>query len=136
MTNLVGSEAGLESRDRRMGERLFFRSGGRKTVRDVDVVFDVLSDRRRRIVLDYLRDHEGEWVSTGTLADRVASWEFELHDPASVSVESIEIDLVHGHLPKLDEAGLIDCDGSLVRYRGDDRVERFLDLSRREGSLP
>jgi len=136
MTNLVAPKGGLESRDRRTDGRLFFRSGGRETGRDIDVVFDVLSDRRRRIVLDYLREYEGEWVSTGTLADRVASWEVELYDPASVSVESIEIDLAHGHLPKLDESGLIECDGSLVRYRGDDRVERFLDLSRREGSLP
>jgi len=136
MTNLVAPKGGPKSRDRRTDGQLFFRSGGRETVRPLDDVFDVLSDRRRRIVLHYLRDHEEEWVSTGTLADRVASWEVELYDPASVSVASIEIDLAHGHLPKLHESGLVERDGSLVRYRGDDRVERFLDLSRREGSLP
>lgn len=113
-----------------------FRSGSPPADRDLDVVFDVLSDRRRRIVLDYLRDHEGEWVPTETLADRIAAWEVELYDPATVSTESIEIDLVHGHLPKLEESGLVDHDGRLVRYRGDDRVERLLDLSRREGPLP
>ena len=136
MTNLVAPKGGPKSRDRRTDGRLFFRSGGRETGRDIDVVFDVLSDRRRRIVLDYLRDREGERVSVESLADRIAGWEVELYDPASVSTESIEIDLVHGHLPKLEQAGLVDFDGQRVRYRGDDRVERFLDLSRREGPFP
>lgn len=105
---------------------------------DLDVVFDLLSDRRRRIVLNHLRDADEEWVDVGVLAERIAAWEVELVDPTSVSVESIEIDLVHGHLPKLDAADVVEYDGERrrVAYRGTDRVERFLDLSKREGPLP
>ena len=136
MTDLAGPEGATESRQRRAGTAPFLRSGDREAGSDLDVVFDVLAERRRRIVLDYLRDHEEEWVPTGALADRIAAWEVELYDPASVSVESIAIDLAHGHLPKLEESGLVDFDGRRVRYRGDDRVERFLDLSLREGPFP
>ena len=118
------------------GSAPLFRGG--KTAHDLDEVFDVLSDRRRRIVLNHLRDAEGEWVRVGDLAERIATWEVELVDPASVSVESIELDLVHGHLPKLESTDLIDYeqDERRVTYRGADRVEQFLDLSRREGPLP
>lgn len=115
---------------------MFLRGG--ETTYDLDVVFDLLADRRRRIVLNHLREAEEEWVPVGDLAERIAGWEVELVDPTSVSVESIEIDLVHGHLPKLDSADVVvyDEDERRVAYRGEDRVERFLDLSRREGPLP
>lgn len=82
------------------GSSALFRGG--KTAYGLDDVFDILSDRRRRIVLNHLRDAEVEWISVGDLAEQIAAWEVELIDPASVSVESIEIDLVHGHLPKLE----------------------------------
>lgn len=115
---------------------VFFRTRG--TQPDLDVVFTLLSDRRRRIVLNGLRGADGEWVPVDDLAERIAAWEAELADPATVSERSIEIDLVHGHLPKLDEAGVIDYDGDERRaaYRGGDSVERFLDLAERVGPLP
>lgn len=118
------------------GSTVFLRGG--ETTYDLDVVFDILSDRRRRIVLNHLRDADEEWVDVGDLAERIAAWEIELVDPTTVSVESIEINLVHGHLPKLDATDVIDYDEGdrRVAYRGADRVERFLDLSRREGPLP
>ena len=136
MARHVGSTVEPTARERRTRPRPLLRGSGREPGPDIDVLFDVLAARRRRIVLDYLRDREGERVSVESLADRIAGWEVELYDPASVSTESIEIDLVHGHLPKLEQAGLVDFDGQRVRYRGDDRVERFLDLSRREGPFP
>lgn len=115
---------------------VFYRT--RSTQPDLDVVLTLLSDRRRRIVLNGLRGAAEEWVTVDDLADRIAAWEAELADPATVSERSIEIDLVHGHLPKLDEAGVIDYDGDERRavYRGDDSVERFLDLAERVGPLP
>ena len=118
------------------GSSVFLR--GTDGAYDLDVVFDILSDRRRRIVLNRLRTAGEEWVDVGDLAEGIAEWEIELVDPTTVSVESIEIDLVHGHLPKLDAVGVIDyeADDRRVAYRGEDRVERFLDLSRREGPLP
>lgn len=138
MTRQVGSEPRGGSRAQRGGTNVLLRRGGETVVRDIDTVFDILSSRRRRIVLHFLRDREDEWVALEALAERVAAWEVELYDPESVSVESIEIDLVHGHLPKLDGSNVIDYDRDRrrVSYQGDERVERFLDVSRREGPLP
>ena len=108
----------------------FLRGGG------AAADLDVLADRRRRIALQHLRRSEEEWVPVAALARRIAEWEVELGEPGSV--ESIEIDLIHGHLPKLEATGTIDrdADGQRVAYRGDDSVERFLDLSRQEWPLP
>lgn len=115
---------------------VFSRTPG--TQPDLDVVFTLLSDRRRRIVLNGLRGAEEEWVPVDDLAKRIAAWEAEIVDPATVSERSIEIDLVHSHLPKLDQAGVIDYDGDERRaaYRAADSVERFLDLAERVGPLP
>lgn len=138
MMDRAGWKERQRSRERQSQAAAFFRGGRREGARDIDVVFDLLSNRRRRIVLDYLRDRDDEWVATEKLADRIASWEVELFDPASVSPESIEIDLAHGHLPKLAESGVVDYDedAGRVSYCGDARVERFLDLSGREGPFP
>lgn len=138
MTLQVGQEPGRESRTLRGGADVLFRRSGERVVEDIDAVFDILSSRRRRIVLDSLRARGDDWIPIGTLAERVAAWEAELFDPASVSVESIEIDLAHGHLPKMDDSNVIDYDRDRgrVSYRGDERVERFLDVSNAEGPLP
>lgn len=137
MAHHVGTEPGPPRTEPTFDGSSAFLRGGEAT-HDLDVVFDVLADRRRRIVLNHLRDSDEEWVPAGDLAERIAAWEVELADPTSVSVESIEIDLVHGHLPKLDAAGVVDYDGEgrRVAYRGADPLERFLDFSRREGPLP
>lgn len=137
-TRRVGAEPGGGAAEQRAdGEVTFFRGGG-EAVRDLDTVFDILSNRRRRIVLAHLRECEDEWVSVDALGAEVAAWELELTGPTSVSEESISIDLAHGHLPRLDAAGVVvyDDDRRRVTYRGDDRVERFLDLAEREGPLP
>lgn len=136
-TRHVGAERGGGPAEKRAdGEVTFFRGGG--DVPDLDTVFDVLSNRRRRIVLDHLREREEEWVSVDALAEEVAAWEVELAGPTSVSEESIAIDVAHGHLPRLDTSGVVvyDADERQVTYLGDDRVELFLDLAKREGPLP
>lgn len=137
MTDYVSANR-IRTRLETEGEDSAVFSRTRSTRPDLDVVFTLLSDRRRRIVLNGLRGAEEEWVPVDDLAERIAAWETELVDPATVSERSIEIDLVHGHLPKLDEAGVIDYDGDEHRaaYRGADSVERFLDLAERVGPLP
>ena len=105
---------------------------------DLDAVFDALGVRRRRIVLHHLRSRADEWVSLEELVDRVLAWEVELGDPSTVSDGSVETDLVHRHLPKLDSLGVVEYDQERERatFSGSDRLGRFLDLSLREGPLP
>lgn len=137
-TRRAGAERGGGPAEHRADGELTFLRGGGEVVRDLDTVFDILSSRRRRIVLDHLRECQDEWVTVDALAEEVAAWEVELAGPTSVSEESIAIDIAHGHLPRLDASGVVvyDDDERRVTYRGDDRVERFLDLAKREGPLP
>lgn len=77
---------------------------------DLDAVYDVLSERRRRYVLYYLRDHAT--VSVQVVAEQIVEWESE---PATEGVPvnqrgRVALDLAHRHLPRLAEADLIEYD--------------------------
>lgn len=74
-----------------------------------DRLFKVLSNPRRRYVLQYLSGSEDE-VDLGDLTDAVAAWEMDT-DPERLTQEQrkhIYISLYHTHLPLLDSAGLVD----------------------------
>lgn len=77
----------------------------------LDILFDVLTDQRRRYVLYYLQQQGGA-VDTESLATQLAAWE----DACSVDEVDDErrqrmfTDLYHTHLPKLEGAGVIDYD--------------------------
>lgn len=115
-----------------------FLRGPKNRDLDLDAVFDALGVRRRRIVLHHLRSRADEWVQLDHLVDRVLAWEIELDNPSTVTEESIETDLVHRHLPKLDSLDVIEYDPERERatFCGSERLGRFLDLSLREGPLP
>lgn len=76
-----------------------------------DVVFDVLRDERRRVVLEVLRDREGP-VTVHTVSEAVASRESEtpVQQLSPERVQQVWIALGHSHLPKLDEANIVDYD--------------------------
>jgi len=73
-------------------------------------IFEALSDPRRRCVLYYLRDH-GE-ATVDDLAVHVAAWERDV--PASEvsdeDTQQIAVELVHSHLPRLEDEGLVEYD--------------------------
>jgi|SRR6056297_1892821 len=74
-----------------------------ETPLDVDVAFDLLSNARRRGVL-YALERDGA-TTVGELAPRIAAWQAPNGDP---SPEQVRTSLVHAHLPRLDEAGVVD----------------------------
>lgn len=76
-----------------------------------DLVFELLSSPRRRYVLYYLRQ-EDEPVELTELAEYVAAWENET-DPEDITSQQrkrVYVSLYQTHIPKLDEAGIIDYD--------------------------
>lgn len=87
-----------------------------------DTVLALLADRRRRRVLDYLRDHGAGSASLEELVSHLAG------DDGSPARERLGLSLRHVHLPKLAEAGVLDYDreAGRVRYRPEERVERVL----------
>ena len=91
----------------------------------LDTAFDLLATERRRHALYCLREADDP-IPLLELADRVAEREA---DAPGDQRERVAVSLGQVHLPKLDDAGVIDFDGhdQLVAHCGDPLVDRFLD---------
>lgn len=74
-----------------------------------DVIFDLLKNRRRRQVLAYLREAD-ETVTLSDLAEEIAAWEndIEIRELNSAQRKCVYVGLYQTHLPKMDDAGVID----------------------------
>lgn len=77
-----------------------------------DQIFTVLSNRRRRWVLHYLKGCEEQRIDLRTLVDTIAAWEYETsaEDLPWKKRKRIYTALRQSHLPKLDDAGVIEYD--------------------------
>jgi len=77
-----------------------------------DVIFEVLKNRRRRDVLEYLQSTDGE-ARLAELAERIAAWENDIEVAAlnSTQRKRVYVALYQTHLPKMDDAGVIEFDG-------------------------
>lgn len=86
-----------------------------------DVVFGLLSVQRRRRILAYLAEHEGE-ATLSDLAEHVASLENDKPVGALTSAERkrVYVCFYQSHLPKLADAGVIDYN----QARGTVRLRR------------
>ncbi|SIS00519.1 DUF7344 domain-containing protein [Natronorubrum thiooxidans] len=76
-----------------------------------DVIFELLKNRRRREVLAYLLEAE-ETVTLGELAEQIAAWENDT-DVAALSSDQrkrVYVALYQTHLPKMDDAGIVEYD--------------------------
>lgn len=94
-------------------------------------IFDLLSNRRRRFVLRYLRS-EREPVSLESLIRAAAAQENDKPVEAVSKEEErrMYISLYQTHIPLLDDAGLVDYDPNTKTVRPTDRlrvVEPYLD---------
>lgn len=77
----------------------------------LDKTYELLKNRRRRDVLDYLRAHDGEGTLSD-LAEHIAAWEnsIEVSQLSSAQRKRVYIGLYQAHLPKMDSANVIDFD--------------------------
>ena len=78
---------------------------------DRETVFSILSNRRRRYVLHFLKGHEGS-TDLRELSRRIAAWENECLPEQVTSKERKRVyaALHQSHLPKMDRAGVINYD--------------------------
>ena len=76
-----------------------------------DAIFSVLSNERRRYVLRYL-DRVERNAALSDLAERIAAWEngIDVADLEYNQRKRVYTSLHQTHLPKLDEAGIVDYD--------------------------
>ena len=97
-------------------------------------VFEVLSNRRRRYALHWLRQHDR--AALGELSERVAAWETDQ------AVESLTADerkrvytsLQQFHLPKMDETGIVAFDqraGVVELGERAEEVDIYLEVTER-----
>lgn len=102
-----------------------------------DTLFSLLSNPRRRFVLQYL-NRVDEPVTLQDLATEVAAWENET-DPENLTDKQqkrLYVSLYQTHIPKLEEAGIIEYDSdsgeiTLTNQAGD--LNRYLHGNVEEG---
>jgi len=99
-----------------------------------DRVFDILSSPRRRYVLYYLRDHGGP-VELTDLAEELAAWENDttVDELGPQARKRVYVSLYQTHVPKLEDAGLIDYDadsGELRLAEKNPNVDQYLGSQR------
>lgn len=95
-----------------------------------DRVFDILSSPRRRYVLYYLREHGGP-VKLTALAEELAAWEHDttVDELGPQARKRVYVSLYQTHVPKLEDAGLIDYDsdsGELFLAEESSAVDQYL----------
>jgi DNA-binding transcriptional ArsR family regulator len=76
-----------------------------------DVIFELLKNRRRREVLSYLLEAD-ETVTLGELAEQIAAWEndTDVNALSSDQRKRVYVALYQTHLPKMDDAGIVEYD--------------------------
>lgn len=77
----------------------------------LDTYFKILSNQRRRQVLDCLQEYRNP-MALSDLADEVAVREYEtrITEIPAEKVKEIYISLYHVHIPKMADAGLVEYD--------------------------
>ena len=98
----------------------------------LDVVFDVLKNRRRRLVLRYLHQIS-ERTTLSDLSEHIAAIENDKHESELTSSERkrVYVCLYQCHLPKMDDAGVLEFvsdRGTVVLADETDEFTRYLDL--------
>ncbi|WP_154658626.1 DUF7344 domain-containing protein [Halopiger djelfimassiliensis] len=86
-------------------------------------VFEVLRNQRRRYVLHFLKQ-DGQPVELGDLAQQVAAWEYQttLDGVTPAQRKRVYTTLQQTHLPKMDEAGILEFDSDEGVIRPTDRT--------------
>lgn len=76
-----------------------------------DLVFDILSNTRRRMVLYYLRQYGGS-ATVQELAKEIAALEndVEVDELTRQQQKRVYVSLYQTHLPKLEETGIVESD--------------------------
>jgi len=93
-----------------------------------DDLFKTLSNRRRRYVLHYLKQHaDAEAVPIRTLSEQIAAWEngVEAAAVSSKQRKRIYTALHQTHLPRMDRLGIIKYDANRGTVTMADSLEQF-----------
>jgi hypothetical protein len=102
-----------------------------------DVVYDLLSNHRRRYVLHYCKQNENP-VTLSELAEQVAAWEQdkEIKELTSAERKRVYTSLQQTHLDRMAEAGILEFDGDEIELTAKaEELDVYLDIVP-AGSIP
>ncbi|UPV73038.1 hypothetical protein M0R89_10800 [Halorussus limi] len=96
---------------------------------DLDDLFEVLADGQRRQLLAYLDSTDDDVAAFSELVDHVAE---ESGAVSNDDDERVAVNLHHNHLPKLEDANVVEYDprSETVRYRGGPVVSDWVEMAR------
>lgn len=78
---------------------------------ELDTVFDVLRERRRRYLLYYLNDVDASEISFEEAVEAVRTYlDADPDSDVEHSRQQIRIDLIHAQFPRLEDAGVLEYD--------------------------
>lgn len=97
----------------------------------VDAILSLLSHHRRRNLLAYLVDEADRMATIEECVSHIAERE-EARTGDRPGHDHVETDLHHTHIPKLEDAGIVEYDtrNKEFRYRGHEDLEAWLDRIR------
>jgi hypothetical protein len=104
-----------------------------------DTVIDLLRAPQRRVVLYYLVAMDEHEVTVDTLAEAVHRLRGSMTSiPADTTLQEIELSLLHVHLPKLAEYGIVEFDPEtdVVRYVPNQLLHACVEHARRFEGVP
>lgn len=121
--------------DGRGQREVFTRSGGDDS--DLDTVFDLLGDQRRRLLLRFFYVNRFETAAFDEVTSYIRKWESRM-DGRTPPRDDIELALVHNHLPRLENAGVVEVDRptATIRYDGTEALERILAAAIDTSAIP
>lgn len=136
MAGIRNDEAGEHGEipgGRGLGER---STPANTTTSTVETIFDILSSRRRRHVLRYLKQCGGT-TTMRDLSEQITAWETEKDRAAILPVERKRVytTLHQNHLPRMDRAGVVEYDrdrGTIVLTEEIAAYDVYLDATSRE----
>jgi hypothetical protein len=120
----LGSEPGPP--DQRASEESVPGAGEREIPQRI--VFDILRNDRRRLLLQYLDEHDGQ-TTLGDLAEYLAAIENDKPQSQLSSQERkrVYVGLYQCHLPRMDDAGAVDFDSDRGSIEATEHMDMFLD---------
>ena len=95
---------------------------------DLDLIYDSLSNHRRRQMLYLLEAAPDKSATVPDLASTIAAWEMDIDRPDTVNYDerkSVQSTIYQHHAPKMADAGLIEFDKRTSRLELADRAARL-----------
>ncbi|OTF01983.1 hypothetical protein [Halorubrum sp. SD683] len=99
----------------------------------LDIIFEILRNRRRQLVLEFIREQEGT-VTIGELAEHIAAIENDtsVRQLNAQQRKRVYIGLYQCHLPKMDDVDVIEFNQSRGRISPGEHIEplyEYLDVA-------